>query len=194
MIPPAVLDLIKRQTDLPALVREAGHPLKARSGYQIAFCPWCVRPKTAALYVYTDHLYCHRCHKALNSVGFIMETQGLSFPDAAQYLADRAGISLANERKSRLERAADAEDVPMSQWWIQRHWEACRQALDRALADDDLDFARVSGRLLRHLEKLTVADRLNLFRGSVTSEDRREWRREVRWEKEFEEGWLSCAT
>ncbi len=38
--------------------------------------------------------YCHGCHTSGDIFDFVMETRGLSFPDALEFLAGRAGITL----------------------------------------------------------------------------------------------------
>lgn len=55
--------------------------------------------KTASFSVAPDKgiYYCFGCHKGGNVVNFIMETEGLSYPDAVRFLAKRAGLEVPED-------------------------------------------------------------------------------------------------
>lgn len=48
-------------------------------------CPF-HEEKTPSCKIYPDHLHCFGCGKSLDTIGYIMETQGLSFIDSVKYL------------------------------------------------------------------------------------------------------------
>lgn len=48
-------------------------------------CPF-HEEKTPSCRIYSDHLYCYGCGKSLDTIGYIMESQGLSFIDSVKYL------------------------------------------------------------------------------------------------------------
>ncbi|MHC4920393.1 MAG: DNA primase, partial [Planctomycetota bacterium] len=84
---------IKDSLDLVAVV-EAYVPLKARGRYRVGLCPF-HREKTPSFTVYPDtqHFKCYGCGKAGDIFTFVMEREGLSFREAMETLAERAGLS-----------------------------------------------------------------------------------------------------
>jgi hypothetical protein len=48
-------------------------------------CPF-HHEKTPSCKVYPDHIHCFGCGKSLDTIGYIMETQGLSFIDSVKFL------------------------------------------------------------------------------------------------------------
>jgi len=48
-------------------------------------CPF-HEEKTPSCRIYHDHLHCFGCGKSLDTIGYIMEIQGLSFIDSVKYL------------------------------------------------------------------------------------------------------------
>ncbi len=81
-----IVDLISQQTQL----KSAGGGLMGR-------CPFPDhKEKTPSFSVSeTKQVYhCFGCHKSGNIFSFLRDFQGLSFPEAVEFLADRAGISL----------------------------------------------------------------------------------------------------
>lgn len=209
MISPAVLDQIRAATDLPSLIREYGVDLKPVSGGMLALCPF-HSEDTASFRVHTvgerKNLYkCFGCDAKGGPVDFLMAIERMPFLEAVSLLADRAGISLTPDRRSRIQQAADAENIPMSHWWWTRRRDWSRGALDAAIRDMDaldsdpvawkeaLEHVYVCGRLLRKVEAVPAAERLTQFRRHVTHEERKEWRREVEWEKWFTEAWMAVG-
>ena len=57
--------------------------------------------KTASFSVAPDKgiYYCFGCHKGGNAVNFIMEIEGLSYPDAVRFLAKRAGLEVPEDNR-----------------------------------------------------------------------------------------------
>ncbi len=86
---------IKESLDLVAVV-EAYVPLKTRGRYRVGLCPF-HREKTPSFTVYADtqHFKCYGCGKAGDIFTFVMEREGLSFREAMETLAERAGLSTA---------------------------------------------------------------------------------------------------
>lgn len=48
-------------------------------------CPF-HNEKTPSCKVYSDHIHCFGCGKTLDTIGYVMETQGLSFIDSVKFL------------------------------------------------------------------------------------------------------------
>ena len=72
-----------------------------RSGSNLfGLCPF-HGEKTASFSVAPDKgiYYCFGCHKGGNSVNFMMEVEGLSYPDAVRALAKRAGMQVPEDEQ-----------------------------------------------------------------------------------------------
>lgn len=63
--------------------------------------------KTPSCVVYTDtqdqHFYCFGCHAGGDVITFIMQIEGLSYMDAVQMLAERAGMTVPRDAQSNRE-------------------------------------------------------------------------------------------
>lgn len=57
--------------------------------------------------------YCFGCGATGNAVGFLMEYERLSFPEAVKQLADRAGVEVPREEDNRPQQSA-AQKAPCS--------------------------------------------------------------------------------
>ena len=98
-------DLLAR-TDLVELI-DARVPLKKTGRNYSACCPF-HQEKTPSFTVAPDKqfYYCFGCGASGNAVGFLMEYEHLSFPEAVKQLASRAGMEVP---ESRPETAADRQ-------------------------------------------------------------------------------------
>lgn len=85
---------VKEGNDLVALL-ERYLPLRQAGRNMVALCPF-HEEKTPSFTVYPDsqHFKCYGCGKAGDVFTFVMDREGLSFREAMELLADRAGISL----------------------------------------------------------------------------------------------------
>ena len=75
--------------------------LNKRTGSnQLGLCPF-HSEKTPSFSVSADKqmYYCFGCHKGGGVINFIMEIEGLPFPDAVRFLADRSGILIPDQDK-----------------------------------------------------------------------------------------------
>ncbi|MCB9885059.1 MAG: DNA primase [Planctomycetes bacterium] len=85
---------IKEATDLVALI-ESYLPLKARGRDLIALCPFhAERSPSFTVSRSGQFFYCFGCGKTGDVFSWLQEREGLSFREAMEVLADRAGISL----------------------------------------------------------------------------------------------------
>jgi DNA primase len=89
---------IRRRTDLAALVAEHTS-LKARGSRHYGLCPF-HQESTPSFSVDPERglFFCFGCRAGGDAIRFVMLASGRSFPEAAEYLARRAGISLSNDR------------------------------------------------------------------------------------------------
>jgi hypothetical protein len=53
---------------------------------KLARCPF-HEDKTASMYQYGNRVYCFSCHKGWDTIGLLMERDGLLFPEAVRRLA-----------------------------------------------------------------------------------------------------------
>lgn len=196
--PDEVIAAVIDATDLQALVEQSGMQLRSQHGRRIGWCPWCQKPRTPAFAVYRDHYYCHRCEVRGSAFDWLMNTQGMTFREAVEYLASLAGISLTTAKVSRVAKAAADDDLAACRWWWQRRWEATRAALDELMAegppeDPDDEWGACVSRMLRYLETTPPAERLRMFRMEVTGADLDAWRKHTAEEKTFAAMWMSLA-
>jgi len=85
---------IKESVDLVELIQEY-IPLTRRGRSSVALCPFHAE-KTPSFTVYSEsqHYKCYGCGKAGDVFDFLKEKEGWSFREAAEALAEKAGISL----------------------------------------------------------------------------------------------------
>jgi len=96
-IPPEFIDQLLSRVDVVDVVEQriplqrAGHEFKAR-------CPF-HEEKTPSFYVSPakQFYHCFGCGAHGTAIGFLMEYDGLSFPEAVEELASRAGMELPQE-------------------------------------------------------------------------------------------------
>jgi DNA primase len=91
----ADLDAIKTANDLTAVVREHGIVLRRRGRTYFGLCPF-HREQTASLAVSREAglFHCFGCGAGGDVIRFVERAQQVSFPEAVQRLACRAGIAL----------------------------------------------------------------------------------------------------
>ena len=77
--------------------------LKKQSSDYICLCPF-HREKSPSFHVnQTKQLFhCFGCNAGGNVIGFVMQYENLSFPDAVKFLADRIGYNLPENRYSKI--------------------------------------------------------------------------------------------
>ncbi|HEZ3437069.1 TPA: DNA primase [Neisseria meningitidis] len=92
MIPSDFIDELLAKTDIVDIIDEQV-PLKKGGANYMACCPF-HKEKTPSFSVSpTKQFYhCFSCGAHGSVIGFVMEHQGLSFPEAVQFLADRVGM------------------------------------------------------------------------------------------------------
>ncbi len=85
---------VKESTDLVALI-EQYQPLRPRGRTLVALCPF--HPENSPSFTVfreTQHFHCFGCGKSGDVFTWLIERDGLSFREAMETLAERAGISL----------------------------------------------------------------------------------------------------
>ncbi|WP_428673757.1 DNA primase [Reyranella sp.] len=152
--PPGFLDELRARLSLSDVVgRKVA--LKRRSGSEYAgLCPF-HNEKTPSFTVNDKKgfFYCFGCHEKGDVVGFVMKTEGLSFPESVEKLAREAGLEVPRatpQERERSERAATLQDVvEQAARWFQKQLRlpVGRQGLDylrgRGLSDATIDEFRL---------------------------------------------------
>ena len=201
MLSAEAIEAVKAATDLPDLAMEYGVKLQRAAGGYVARC--CFHDeKTASLRIHTagarkNNFKCFGCGASGGSIDFIMRIEGMPFPKAVEYLAERAGISLDKQHVGRQGVIANKEDTECAQWWWGRHFATARGLLDRAMLDPALaiddEWADTLGRLLRAIDAMKPAEKLQQFLFNVRGSDRVEFRAEKEEKRRFAEAWLTLA-
>ena len=97
--PPAFLDELAARNPIEEVVGQ--YVSLKRSGANLfGLCPF-HGEKTASFSVAPDKgiYYCFGCHKGGNAVNFMMEIEGLSYPDAVRHLAKRVGLEVPDDEQ-----------------------------------------------------------------------------------------------
>ena len=95
--PPAFLDELNRRNPIEEVVGQYV-ALTRRGGNLFGLCPF-HSEKTASFSVSPDKgiYYCFGCHKGGGPVNFIMEVEGLDYPDAVRHLAKKSGLEVPED-------------------------------------------------------------------------------------------------
>ena len=98
MIPNEFIDELLAKTDIVDIIDESV-PLKKGGANYMACCPF-HKEKTPSFSVSPSKQFyhCFGCGAHGTAIGFVMEYQGLGFTEAVQYLADRAGMVVPQQK------------------------------------------------------------------------------------------------
>ncbi|HTR86227.1 MAG TPA: DNA primase [Reyranella sp.] len=152
--PPGFLDELRARLSLSDVVgRKVA--LKRRSGSEYAgLCPF-HNEKTPSFTVNDKKgfYHCFGCGEHGDAVGFVMKTEGLSFPESVEKLAREVGLEVPRatpQERERAERASSLADVvELAARWFQKQLRlpVGRQGLDylrgRGLSDETIDDFRL---------------------------------------------------
>jgi len=97
--PPSFIDELLARNPIEDVVGQYV-TLKRSGANMFGLCPF-HGEKTASFSVAPDKgiYYCFGCHKGGGSINFIMELEGLSYPDAVRALAKRAGLEVPEDEQ-----------------------------------------------------------------------------------------------
>ena len=98
MIPHDFIDELLAKTDIVDVI-DSYIPLKKSGANYMACCPF-HKEKTPSFSVSPSKQFyhCFSCGAHGSAIGFIMEHQGLTFPEAVQQLADRVGMTVPQDK------------------------------------------------------------------------------------------------
>ena len=166
-IPSRFLEDLKERVDLPGLIG-ARVKLTRRGRDHVGLCPF-HNEKTPSFNVVGDkHFYhCFGCGAHGSAIDFVMQTEGLSFPEAVERLAATVGMAvpeMSREERDRAERRATLSDVTEAaadyfhqrlmgpDGAVAREYLTRRGVTDRAIERFRLGYAPDGSRLLDHLK------------------------------------------
>ena len=97
--PPAFLDELMARNPIEDVVGQYV-TLKRSGANMFGLCPF-HGEKTASFSVAPDKgiYYCFGCHKGGGAVNFVMEVEGMTYPDAVRHLAKRAGMEVPEDEQ-----------------------------------------------------------------------------------------------
>jgi DNA primase len=121
-IPQSFIDELVARSDVVELIG-ARVPLKKAGREFRACCPF-HDEKTPSFWVSPDKQFyhCFGCGAHGTALGFLMNYDRLSFPEAVEELAHRAGLEVPREARPDDSRARDAEDLASLMARVARHW------------------------------------------------------------------------
>ena len=131
-IPQAFIDDLLARTDIVELVGSRVQLKKSGREYK-ACCPF-HGEKTPSFWVSPDKQFyhCFGCGAHGSALGFLMNHDRLSFPEAVEELAQRAGVEVPREARPDDGRARDAADLSALMGKVAAHWQALLRADARA--------------------------------------------------------------
>lgn len=136
LIPDDVLDQIRQATDLVDLIGRTV-PLRKAGRSWAGRCPF-HQEKTPSFHVWqeTGTWKCFGCQKGGNCFHYVMEREGLPFPEVVRQLATAAGISIGPEDPQERGRASRTARLREVTEWACRHFEgALRSAAGERARD-----------------------------------------------------------
>ena len=99
MISPETIVQVRDRTDILAVLQESVPTLKRRGRSFVGLCPF-HKEKTPSFHVNPDRgfFHCFGCKESGSVIDFVMKHEGSTFPEAVRSLAERAGITIEEER------------------------------------------------------------------------------------------------
>ncbi|MET0645176.1 MAG: DNA primase [Pyrinomonadaceae bacterium] len=123
--PQTFIDDLRRQADIVRVVGDYV-TLKKKGANWMACCPF-HQEKTPSFSVNPSKniFYCFGCSKGGSVFNFVMELEGLSFPEAVKVVAEKAGVplpELVDDKRFEAKRK-DADEVVQLNAWALEFWE-----------------------------------------------------------------------
>jgi DNA primase len=130
-------DIIEKIRDEVLIEDVVGHfvPLQRKGSSFWAPCPFHTE-KTPSFHVHPQRqiFYCFGCHRGGNVFRFLMDKEGMSFPEAVQWCASRIGLDLARYLEEPQERSDARAPILEANRWFSEWIVQCLRAADGATA------------------------------------------------------------
>ncbi len=145
-IPQDVIDRVLSATDIVDLVGTYV-PLKPRGANHIGLCPF-HREKTPSFSVHRERqiFKCFGCGKGGTAISFLQEVENLTFIEAVQTLADRAGIEIPKTEEWKPKNAPEVDRYDVMAWaakqykeWLEKSPRALDYLKNRGLEKKHID-------------------------------------------------------
>ena len=127
MIPQSFINNLVECTDIVDVIGPRV-PLRKAGGHHMGLCPF-HDEKTPSFHVYPDgHYHCFGCSAHGTTLGFLMQMDGLAFPEAVESLAAMAGLEVPRERTQGRQVDTEIYDVLTAadrcfRRWLRQHAE-----------------------------------------------------------------------
>lgn len=149
-IPENFIQEVIQRTDIVELINSRV-PLKKTGRNHSACCPF-HNEKTPSFTVNADKqfFYCFGCNASGNAVTFLMEYDGVSFPQAVEALAQQAGMEVPKEEESQEDKARRQQSntlLELTQRADLYYRQQLRGAAERQTAVDYLKSRAISGEI-----------------------------------------------
>ncbi len=123
--PQTFIDDLRRQADIVRIIQDYV-PLKKKGSNWMACCPF-HKEKTPSFSVSPakEIFYCFGCHKGGTVFNFVMELEGLPFPEAIKLVAEKSGVplpKLVEDNRYEAKRVETDEVIELNQWALE-WWE-----------------------------------------------------------------------
>lgn len=108
-VPPEIIDEIRTKTDIVEIISEYV-TLKRQGKNYVGLCPFHLED-TASFTVSPDKqiFYCFGCQKGGSVINFVMEEENLTLPEAAEKLAEKAGVTIPEDNLNEFEAARKSQ-------------------------------------------------------------------------------------
>jgi len=97
------IDEVRYMNDLVDVMREHGELLIHRSGKNVQWlckCPGRKERNKARVNTQVQLYHCYSCGRSGNVINYIRQERNMTFPEAIEFLANRAGIPLPNDQEA----------------------------------------------------------------------------------------------
>ncbi len=167
------LSRLKQAAPLQALALE--HlTLKPFGKDLLGLCPF-HKEKTPSFRVHETYYYCHGCHIHGDVIDLYAHMHSVSKGRAIHALAERYGVSLEGQRRTRTQRVYDAQESAFAEWWWRRIKDGLAVRLTAFVRYGSEEDADAAGLLWRQTAALDREGRMALAERCATTEERREW-------------------
>ena len=112
LIPQSFVNSLIERVDVVAVIG-AHVQLKKAGANHVGLCPF-HDEKTPSFHVYPDGFHCFGCGAHGTAIGFLMDLEGLTFPEAVESLASTLGLDVPREGGRGTERRDPAIDEALS--------------------------------------------------------------------------------
>lgn len=179
-----VITRLKQSIPLSALIQEY-LPLKRSGAGLKACCPF-HKEKTASFTVHPEYWHCFGCGAGGDAISFYSKIEGVSPGTAIRDLAERYGVSMEPDHRSRRQRVYERQEREFSLWWHRRMLDRLALRLSAVVRWGDEEEADAAGALWRQVRD---AEPLALALRCATAEERREYAQY----RDFERVWMSLG-